>query len=379
MAFASGIHGNTNPLNISRYKYVSPNNADAYVEDNALELIYGVGNRYNKGNYYSYNNSDNPTPSELLSTLNGQRWLGRSNWRLFPAFAIGNDGRQIETWKCYYTANKGEIPSAFNNGQWYGNTGTTYEHHLKQWGNQLYYMGQYNLSPELAGKGHYIHHLKNDAGSFKLVPISFNNGQMEADNYSDWSQYQLPIVDAFDTDPWYEADVEYKGEVGDNRYNRRDDGYMKMTLKNIEDYLMLNQNTDGNFGFKYNIEFTRRNRVWDGKTDANTSGETGNIYVSGGLSRSANNGTSSTQHTFSNLGSAIYKFKISDIFADNANRFWNNAGATAGDQKLGGTITNFDSSATAANQRAAEWSITTNAPSSAKTVNGFTDFKKSLV
>ena len=100
MAFASGIHGNTNPDNVSRYKLVNHPGLDAYVEDNALDLIYGVGNRYNTGNYYSYNNSDNPTPSELLATLNGQKWLGRNNWRLYPAFAIDNDGRQIETWKC---------------------------------------------------------------------------------------------------------------------------------------------------------------------------------------------------------------------------------------------------------------------------------------
>jgi hypothetical protein len=377
MAFASGIHGNTNPDNVSRYKYfLNGDGSDAYVEDNALKLIYGVGNRYNTGNYYSYNNSDNPTPSELLATLNGQKWLGRNNWRLFPAFAIGSDGRQIETWKCYYTAKKGEVPEEFNNGQWYGNTGTTYEHHLKQWGNQLYYLGQYNLSPELAGKGHYIHHLKNDAGSFKLVPISFDNGQMEADDYSTWSQYQLPIVDAFNTDPWYEADLEYRGETAQGNYNRNDNGYMKITLKNLEDYLMLNQNTDGNFGFKYKITASQRDHSRDGGSTNNGASDTADIFVSGGLSRSANDGTSGTQHTFSNLDSYIFKFIINDLFADNANRFWNNTGATAGDQKLGGTIENFGSSNQAANKRAAEFTIRTSSPSSAKTVNGFTDWNK---
>jgi len=379
MAFASGIHGNTNPDNVSRYKLVNHPGLDAYVEDNALDLIYGVGNRYNTGNYYSYNNSDNPTPAELLATLNGQKWLGRNNWRLFPAFAMSNGGRQIETWKCYYTAKKGEVPSVFDNGLWYGNTGTTYEHHLKQWGNQLYYMGQYNLSPELAGKGHYIHHLKNDAGSFKLVPISFNNGQMEADDYGTWPQYQLPIVDAFNTDPWYEADLVYRGEVASGNYNRADDGYMKITLKNVEDYLMLNQNTDGNFGFKYKIVTSERSRTHDGGGTNNAASDTAETYISGGLSRSANDGTSGIQHTFSNLDSYIFKFTIVDLFADNANRFWNNAGATAGDQKLGGTITNFTYASHLANSRAAEFTIKTSSPASQTTVNGFTDWTKSLV
>ena len=380
MAFASGIHGNTNPFGVSRYTYFqnddgsAPNiGLDSYVEDNALKLIYGVGDRYNTGDYYAYNNSSYTKPSELLATLNGQKWLGRNNWRLFPAFAIGNDGTQIETWKCYYTANKGEVPEAFNNGQWYGNTGTTYEHHLKQWGDTLYYLGQYNLNPELAGKGHYVHRMLSDKGAFRLVPISFNNGQMEADDYSDWSQYQLPIVDAFNTEPWYKADLVYRGEVGDGKYNRRDDGYMKITLRDISNYFMMTQLGNNTFGFRFRITVDQSSVSGDGKSDAVPS-DLGNQQIVASDRGSAVD--SSSQYTFSGLPSAIYKFYIHDVGAYDANGHWNNTGASAGNQGLGGTVEHFGGGTNGgANIRGQRFALRVNSPTLTSAA-GYTDWVK---